>query len=98
MDTFGQKLRKLRTERNKMQKEVAIDLSVSKTCYSSYENDIRMPGIEMLIKIADYYKVSIDYLLNRDKKININKIKLSEDINEIKNKIIALENYVKETK
>lgn len=98
MDTFGNKLKHLRNLRGKQQKEVAIELGLSKTTYSSYENDSRMPGIKMLIKIADYYNVSIDFLLGRDNKTYIDKSEVQSYIKQLYNDIKKLENYIKDCK
>lgn len=98
MDTFGNKLKNLRNDRKKQQKEVAIDLNVSKTGYSSYENDSRMPGIKMLIKIADYYNVSIDYLLGRDDRTYIDKTEIVMYIRKINEDVNILENYINKSK
>lgn len=46
--------------------KVAKDLNIPYTTYVNYEKGTREPNSEMLILIADYYKVSIDYLLNRE--------------------------------
>lgn len=98
MDTFGKRLKYLRSLRNKQQKEVAIDLDISKTGYSSYENDIRMPGVSMLIKIADYYNVSIDFLLGRDDSTHIDKNEIQRYLTELFSSLKMLDNYIKNCK
>lgn len=98
MSTFGAKLKKLRSNKGKQQKEVAIDLGISSTGYSSYENDLRMPGINMLIKIADYYNVSTDYLLGRESTTNLDNNKLIDDLEKLKRYINSIENYIKNSK
>lgn len=58
----------LRTDRDITQDEIAAYLHVSQGNYSGYESGrINIP-IEMLIKIADFYNVSLDYLVGRDVK------------------------------
>lgn len=94
MGTFGNKLKALRLERGKIQKEVALELELSETGYSAYENDLRMPGLKTLIKIADYYNVSIDYLLGRDDKIYIDYQVMKKHIHELKKAIKEMEDYV----
>lgn len=60
-----QKLRDLREDRDLSQKDIAELLSVSQATYSRYESGILdIPSIS-LIKLADFYKVSVDYLLGR---------------------------------
>lgn len=55
----------LRKERNISQKNAASDLGVSQALLSHYEKGIRECGLEFLVKAADYYGVSCDYLLGR---------------------------------
>ena len=50
------------------QVELARSLSVSKQSISNWENDNILPSIEMLVKIADFFSVSTDYLLGLDDK------------------------------
>lgn len=59
------KLKMLREDRHLLQKEVAETLGVDRTTYVKYENGNSEPSYEILVRIADYYNVSIDYLLNR---------------------------------
>lgn len=56
-------IKKLRTANNLTQVELANALGVSKQCVSNWENDYIQPSIEMLIKLAEYFKVTTDYLL-----------------------------------
>ena len=58
-------LKQLRKEKNKTQEEIAEMLNLSLTGYSYYEQNKREPSIETLIKLADYYDVSLDYLVGR---------------------------------
>ena len=55
----------LRKERGLSQKQAAEDLGVSQALLSHYEKGIRACGMDFLIKAADYYEVSADYLLGR---------------------------------
>lgn len=57
------KLKELRLERNITQDEVAKYLHVRQNTYSQYENGKRQTPMEVLIKLAEYYDVSMDYLL-----------------------------------
>jgi len=94
MDNFGKRLKYLRNIKNKQQKEVAIDLGISTTGYSAYENDLRMPGLKMLIKIADYYGVSIDFLLGREMQNNLDKTELEKIVKELQKHINTLSEYI----
>ena len=59
------RLRELRLEQNISQKAVAEKLQVSQQTYSDYEHCKTNPDLAMLAKIADFFEVSIDYLLGR---------------------------------
>ena len=58
-------LRGIREDRDIRQKEVAAYLNVSQNTYSQYETGVISLTAEVLDKLADYYGVSIDYLLDR---------------------------------
>ena len=61
-------IRNLREDNDKTQKELADYLNIKQTTYSKYElGKINIP-IEMLMKLADFYDVSLDYLTGRDSK------------------------------
>ena len=55
----------LRKERGLSQKQVAQDLGISQALLSHYEKGIRECGLDFLVRVADYYNVSCDYLLGR---------------------------------
>ena len=59
------KLKEIRNLTNKTQEEVAKDLNLQKQTYQNYELAKREPDIKTLIKIADYFDVSLDYLCDR---------------------------------
>ena len=63
------RIRELREDNDLTQKEMGIILSCSQRVYSNYERgDLDIPT-EILIKLADFYNVSVDYILGRtDKK------------------------------
>lgn len=67
------RLKELRKSRNVSQIKLAIDLNTSQNTISRYETGEREPGISELIKIADYFNVSVDYLLERTDKPDINR-------------------------
>lgn len=62
---FGENLRCLRLKRKIGQKELAIYLHVSIGTISNYENNKHTPDYPTLSRIADFYNVSVDYLLDR---------------------------------
>lgn len=59
------RLRELREQRGYTQLKVALDLNLNQNSVSRYESGAREAGYEMLIHFADYYNVSIDYILRR---------------------------------
>ena len=67
------RLKELRKKKNISQLKLALDLNTNQNTISRYETGEREPGIMELIKIADYFNVSIDYLLERTNKPEINK-------------------------
>ena len=76
-------MKKIRESLQLTQVKVANDLKLSRQVYNFYENGKRNPDMQTLIKIADYYGVSIDYLLGRTNVIkpeNIDEDDLSKGI------------------
>ncbi len=86
-------LKQIRKSKNLLQTKVAMDLNITQETISSYETGRVFPSSDMLIKLANYYNTSIDYLLCRTKyNMPINSVKPSnindEDfilLNKIKN-------------
>ena len=64
------RLKLLRKEKNLTQLKLALDLNMTQNTISRYETGEREAGYAELIKIADYFNVSIDYLLERTDKRN----------------------------
>lgn len=60
---LNETIQELRKARGISQVELAKNLDVSKQCVSNWENDNIQPSIEMLVKLANYFSVSTDYLL-----------------------------------
>ncbi|MBR3995775.1 MAG: helix-turn-helix transcriptional regulator [Clostridia bacterium] len=65
------RLKELRKERGISQVKLAIDLYTNQNTISRYETGEREPGIAELIQIANYFNVSIDYLVGRSNKRNL---------------------------
>lgn len=59
------RLKELRKEKGISQLKLAMDLSTNQNTISRYETGEREADYNMLIKLADYFNVSIDYLLER---------------------------------
>ncbi len=69
---LSEKIKKLRKAKRVSQVEMASALGLTKQCVSNWENDNIQPSIEMLVKIADYFGVTTDYLLCRSETDVIN--------------------------
>lgn len=61
MELIG--LKQIRKERKLNQLKVAMDLSISREALSHYENGKRSPDVTMLLRLSNYFNVSIDYLI-----------------------------------
>ena len=59
------RIRDLREDRDLKQQDLANYLNCSQVCYSRYENGQRDIPLDTISKLADFYNVSVDYLLNR---------------------------------
>jgi len=88
---FGQKLKELRSEKSISSEQLAEALALSKSIIWSYELNKKEPNNTHLIKIADYFQVTVDYLLDRENMmLNIN---LQNPMDDIINKyIITIDN------
>ena len=62
---YFQRLRDLREDRDLRQKDVAEVLGISQTVYSRYERGFQTIPVEHLLKLADFYKTTTDYILGR---------------------------------
>lgn len=95
---FSKIITHLRKEKKISQKQVADDLGISQALLSHYEKGIRECGLDFIVKVADYYEVSTDYLLGRTTQrysdIYDNKEELSEErkiaISQIANKRLII--------
>ncbi|MGN0994438.1 MAG: helix-turn-helix domain-containing protein [Butyricicoccus sp.] len=64
---YYQRLRDLREDHDLTQKEVAAVLGIDQRVYSNYETGKREIPVHHLVKLADFYRVTTDYLLGRQK-------------------------------
>ena len=69
---FFQRLKDLREDNDLRQTDVAEILGIKQTVYSRYERGFQNIPLEYLIKLADYYKVSTDYIFGRTNNKEIN--------------------------
>ncbi|MCD8295789.1 MAG: helix-turn-helix domain-containing protein [Clostridia bacterium] len=60
-----ERLKSLRKARGLKQEDVATFLGITKSAYGNYELGQREPSLASLVKLADYFNVSVDYLLER---------------------------------
>ena len=67
------RLKELRKRKGLSQLRLATDLHTTQNTISRYETGEREPGIEELIKIANYFNVSVDYLLGRTENPKMNR-------------------------
>ena len=78
---LGNRIKTLRTQQNLTQTQLANQLHVTKSMVSAYENDLRTPSYNTLIKLSHIFHVSTDYLLgvDRNEKDVINLSGLTEE-------------------
>lgn len=62
---YYRRIKDMREDHDLKQKEVAAVLGIDQRVYSNYETGKREIPVHLLIKLADYYKVSTDFLLGR---------------------------------
>lgn len=66
---FSENIKKLRIERKLSQADIAKKLGITQQAYSLYELGLKIPSFAMVLNIADFFGVSIDSLVNRDKSV-----------------------------
>lgn len=65
MFNFPEHLKKLRKSKNITQKQLAMNIGASERGIQQYELGERKPNYDMLIALADYFDISLDYLVGR---------------------------------
>lgn len=63
--SFPERLLNLKETRNLLQKDIALAIGVSVRTYQRYEKGEMQPTMPILISLADYFDISIDYLVGR---------------------------------
>ncbi len=71
--SFSKRLKYLREQQNLTQKQVAESVGMAQMAYQRYEYGTREPAYKNLIALADYFDVSLDYLVGRSNNPKINK-------------------------
>ncbi len=89
MVDFGNTLKTLRIKENLTQAQLAQKLGLTKSVISAYETGLRMPSYDVLLHIAQIFKVSTDYLLGLEHPQEIDLSGLSTD------EVTALLNLIK---
>lgn len=80
------RLKELRNEKSLFQKDVAAYLEIDRTTYAKYESGASEPPIETLIKLCNYYSVSLDYLVGRSNEKEIP----ADKANRVRNEVLDL--------
>lgn len=85
MLNLGERITQLRKQQNLSQDELAKKVGVSRTIIGNYERDTNTPSIEVLLKIAKAFNVSIDFLVGEGKLSTLDKdvLKRIEDIEQL---------------
>ena len=65
MEIFAERLKMLRKEARRTSKEMAEYLEISQRGYLYYESAVHYPDVSGLIKLADYFDVTLDYMVGR---------------------------------
>ena len=73
MFILSERIKQLRVDKNLTQKQVAEILEIKEVSFQRFEYEIRRPGLDTLIKLADYFGVSLDYLVGRTDNPKVNK-------------------------
>lgn len=90
------RIKELRLSKNLTQKELAEKINSSSKNIWAYENDFATPPLDVLIRLADYFECSIDYLVSREDDFGVVKIEgdgaqLPTDAQELVDIYLALE-------
>ena len=77
---LSERIRELRVAQGYTQIALAEKLGVSKQAVSNWENDNIQPSIDMLVRLADQFSVTTDYLLGRENSLQLDMHGLTPDI------------------
>jgi len=91
--TIGERIKNLRIERGYDQSAICEYLNIEQSTLSNYENDRRTPKLDMIAKFADFYGVTTDYLLGREKpSVELSrkdKIEIDEYLDKFENELLS---------
>ncbi|MEL7658917.1 MAG: helix-turn-helix domain-containing protein [Bacillota bacterium] len=81
--SISERLRELRASKSITQRELASQLNISSSSIAMYETGQRMPDADVLELFADYFNVTVDYLLGRtDNSLNLDEEPTRQDLEE----------------
>ena len=63
--SFSERIIQLKTERKLLQKDIASSIGLSLRAYQYYEKGQKEPTLSVLLRLADYFDISLDYLVGR---------------------------------
>ena len=89
-------LKELRTKKGVYQKDVAKYLGVDRTTYVKYERGVSEPNLDIIKKLANYFDVTVDFLLGKEKKENTLYGEVKELTDEQKQDILDYARFKKE--
>ena len=90
--TIGEKIKTLRIEKGYDQTAICEYLNIEQSTLSNYENDRRTPKLDMVAKFADFFGVTTDYLLGREKEIELtkkDKIEIDEYLDKFESELLT---------
>jgi len=85
---LGKRLMELRKAKGLKQSELAERIDIGRVSVSNYELGDRTPDAEILLKFADFFEVSTDYLLGRNEKVDMERVANIEKLNSITTALI----------
>lgn len=98
--TLGEKLKELRKKFGLTQEELGSMMNVSRQAITKWENDNGIPDISNLVQLANFFEISVDYLLDEKKELPHLSLRISLDKKKYKNKLSSyaeiLQEYFKE--
>lgn len=88
--TIGDKIKYLRLEKGYDQQDICDFLNIEQSTLSNYENNRRTPKLEMISKMADFFGVTTDYLLDREVELNKkDQMEIDEYLNNFENELLT---------
>ncbi len=90
---FGERLKRARIEMDLTQEQVANDFFITRQTISSWENEKTYPDISSLIKLSDYYHISLDILLKEDvgMRESLEKKEVSEELRPVRRNLLLID-------